>query len=80
MICRHCARSVRNIQARGLCYRCYGDRDIREMYPKSPVGPGQRFGAPAPREPTLAELDVMIAEQMKCLPDWWDRESDANKE
>ncbi len=30
--CRHCPRSVTCLN-RGLCWKCYGDRSIRDRYP-----------------------------------------------
>lgn len=27
-------------------------------------------------EPTMAELDAMVAEQMRNLPDWWNEPGD----
>jgi len=60
--------------------------EIRELYPKLGPGPGQRFGDKPKPEPTMAELDAMIAEQLKPenLPPWWhndfpkaDRQEDA---
>lgn len=64
--CRHC--KVRNgIKYKlGLCVGCYGTRRIRDLYVSFRV-----TERPEADEPTLEELDAIIAERMKDLPDWW---------
>ena len=62
--CQHC-RTVRLIRSRGLCWPCYETPEISRLYPPPSI------------EPTEEELDAMIAEQMKCRPAWWDRETRA---
>lgn len=37
---------------------------MREQYPS-------RNPRRSDREPTAAEVEAMVAEQLKCLPDWW---------
>lgn len=64
-VCRHCGRrKPMTGYRRGLCYLCFNDRSIRGQYP---TGSGRTHHG----EPTEAELDALIAEQMKCLPPWW---------
>lgn len=61
--CRHCGKATsRYNRRRGLCNRCYQIPSIRTQYTPD---------KPRPHEPTEAELDVMIAEQMANLPPWW---------
>ena len=68
--CRHCRSTKRTIQARRLCSRCYLMPEVRERYGKLKTLP------PPPRpEPTEAELDAMIAEQMANLPPWWNEDA-----
>jgi hypothetical protein len=67
-ICRHCGKKKVN-RPRGLCWACYYTPGVKELYPVT-----SKF---APRdEPTEAELEAMIAEQMRPenLPDWWEAE------
>lgn len=63
--CRHCQRRF-SCKPRGLCSTCFADMSIREQH--APL-------KERPREPTEAELETMIAEQMACLPAWWDKEA-----
>lgn len=72
MICRHCSKFKAN-RPRGLCWKCYYTPGVRDLFPSTSKFVGKK-------EPTQAELDATIAEQMKCLPEWWDKESDTNKE
>lgn len=58
MICQHCGRETKSRQG-NLCRGCYYRPDLRRKY----EGDGD--------EMTEAELDAMIAEQMKNLPSWW---------
>lgn len=68
--CLHCGR-VRRIQGRGLCWSCNRDRTIRNQYPL--LRPRNMADDYDGSEPTMEELDAIIAEQMKPenLPDWW---------
>lgn len=44
----------------------------------NPVVAQPRPGRPSHfREPTAEELEALIAEQMKCLPPWWESEVEA---
>jgi hypothetical protein len=54
-------------QVRGLCSRCYEQRDVRALYPD---------GRSAPRDHDVseAELEAVIADQMARLPAWWEKE------
>lgn len=63
--------------SKGLCYRCYGSHGkpgVRHLYPSLDPVSGVRSSLQY-REPTEAELDALIAEQMKCLPPWWEEET-----
>ena len=71
--CRHCPR--RACRPRGLCSVCYEVPAIRAMYARRP----SRRKCDGP-EPTGAELDALIAEQMKNLPAWWTDEARAFRE
>ena len=44
-----------NVHSHGMCRTCARAKKEAEIE----------------HEPTEAELDAMIAEQMKCLPSWW---------
>lgn len=71
-LCRHCnCRKVN--RPRGLCWHCYYTPGVRALYPST-----NKYAPHAARgitEPTEAELEAMIAEQMACLPDWWHKEA-----
>ena len=70
-LCLHCQKHAVN-RPRGLCWTCYKDKAICEQYP-----PLVRYaGKPAE---TMADVEAIIAEQMKNLPAWWD-ESKAHHE
>lgn len=85
-VCKHCDRHVKRLIGRGLCTSCYQNKDVRALYPAR-GGEGQRkvrFATEAPPQksrqpagPTEEELDALIAERMKNLPDWWDAETKA---
>lgn len=64
--CVHCKLYAQH--KRGMCMRCYLDRDIRALYP-----PTSKF-API-GEPTMAELEAQIAERSRPenLPKWWEK-------
>lgn len=53
--CAECELRPVRYPAKGLCRVCY-DRQRR---------------VPADHEPTEAELEATVAEQMRCLPGWW---------
>lgn len=61
--CPACGET-RVVKARGHCTRCY--QRLRLAGDRGP-----------PHEPTEAELNQMIAEQMKCLPSWWHHDAEA---
>lgn len=65
--CRHCRKQAGS-RGRGLCHHCWSNPDVREQYP--PANPHSLR-----REPTMEELERTIAEQMQCLPAWWEEES-----
>lgn len=66
-VCRHCER-VRVIHGRGLCQTCWRKPNIRNRYRARQSGGGRR-------QPTMAELDALIARQMEDLPEWWSKET-----
>jgi hypothetical protein len=61
---------------RGLCWVCYYTPGLKEGY-----GAGKTKPMGLDHEPTEAELDALIAEQMKPenLPGWWDAEEKRNR-
>lgn len=69
MLCPHCQRNTAARNRRGLCARCYSAPAVRSLYPA-------RVVRPFDHEPTMAELEALIAEQRKCLPPWWDQETE----
>jgi hypothetical protein len=78
LTCLHCARTMGRLYARGLCSKCYRVRTVRALYP--PRGEAGRAGAKGYEpEPTEAEVDALVAEQMANLPDWWSREEARNR-
>lgn len=82
MKCQHCPRLLSNRvgRGRGLCTRCYEDRAVRDLYPRRKSGPKDCDTPPVDDEPTEAELDALIAEQLKRLPVWWDEDCRAQRE
>jgi hypothetical protein len=69
--CIHCEKRKQKKHRRGLCERCYGDRDIRDQYqPLSKLGIGKRrfIGHPSHDDMTEAELDELIAAQRPTMP------------
>lgn len=75
-VCRHCNQG-RATRSRKLCYGCFQNTDIRELYPRSKRGGvGGTNGKPKNEEPTEEELEAIIAEQMKRLPKWWYRDAE----
>ena len=62
--CIHCKTRTAQPKNRGLCGACYKDKDVRALYPPSPlwIQGGNE---------TETELQVMIAEQKRHLPEWW---------
>ena len=69
MLCRHCQTNAAIRTKRGLCTRCYFTPAVRSLYPA-------RVVRPFAHEPTMDELEALIAEQRKCLPAWWDSETE----
>lgn len=70
--CRHCG-NVRSLRPRGLCVRCYFNPAVREKHQK-------RLAMNGPEPQTVEEVEQMIAEQMKCLPSWWDKSGQQDRE
>ena len=71
MMCRHCKRN--GVKPNGkrsgyLCFRCHEDPVIKAMY--KPAKVVTRANANAE---TMEDIERIIAEQMQCLPDDWDR-------
>jgi hypothetical protein len=67
--CVHCGKKNICLQGRGLCQPCHGKIDIRHQYLRSS---NNRAQLNSPRvDPSEEELNALIAEQMRCLPPWW---------
>ncbi len=64
--CAECGHYSPCLRPRKLCYHCYRKPEVLARHPLDPV-----YGK---REPTAAELEQIIAEQSRRLPEWWDRE------
>ncbi len=77
--CLHCGPTHRTLAARGLCWACSSRPGIRKLYPRFTY-PKVRAATPRSanygREPSEAELNRMIEEQMRPenRPLWWDDE------
>ena len=69
-ICLHC-KILKVCRPRGLCWSCYYKPGVRELYePTSIHGVYGTIGhKPHTGEPTMVELDAMIAEQLPTMPD-----------
>lgn len=72
MICRHCNRKKAS-RPRGLCWSCYYTPGVRERYPSQSVY--GKWADGGLHDPTEAELEAVIVEQMKHLPAWWNKEN-----
>jgi hypothetical protein len=44
-ICKHCGKKVNTIIGRRLCYKCYNNSDIKELYKPLPRGNGNANGS-----------------------------------
>lgn len=64
MLCRHCQRCQPH--RRGLCWSCYQRPEVRSQYQ-----PTSKYGIK--HEPSEAEVERTIAEQLANLPPWWGR-------
>ncbi len=64
--CLHC-QSAPGVAPRGLCFPCYRQPGVRDLYPTRVVRPDH--------EPTALEIENLVAEQLTRLPSWWDRAS-----
>lgn len=75
MTCDKCHRSVScngtTLDVRGgLCEACR--KEIRENDRRAAAGkPPVKRNLDAGRYATMQEIDAMVAEQMRCLPEWW---------
>jgi hypothetical protein len=70
--CTRCNRRTRNLSRAGNAYYC---PECRIEWRQKLVEGGRRAAkkrAAAP-EPTMAELDALIARQMRNLPRWWSK-------
>ncbi len=65
-VCSHCKKTL-VIHGRGLCQTCWRQPKIRNRYRPRQSGGGTR-------EPTMAELDALIAKQRETMPSWWNKE------
>lgn len=66
-LCRNCG-AKQSCRPRGLCHTCYYAPGVREKFPRHRNDPNA--------EPTEAELEAMIAEEMRNLPSWWDGQTE----
>ena len=64
--CRHCRRP--KVHKNGLCSSCYRKPEVRHLYSR------WRGGKQGGEEPTAEEVERIVAEQMKCLPPWFNKE------
>lgn len=86
--CVHCKWRAGN-HGRGLCGSCSSDPKVRKKYPPKKGGPSIdapmcvncharpqycRQLCTNCHEPTMAELEAIIAEQTLCLPKWWNND------
>lgn len=72
-LCRHCRRRKAN-RARGLCWTCDQTPAVRALYPVTSKYDPLRNKLERHVEPTAEEIDALVAEQMKNLPEWWEQE------
>ena len=71
--CVHCKyRQASQQDARGLCWTCRQDPEIRKLHPST-----SKFAAKS--EPTEEEFEAIIAEQRKCLPPWFFKQKKMRK-
>lgn len=73
MKCLHCESKNAKYGHRGLCYPCYMTPGVKEKYPRGWGTTNVPTGM-TNANPTMDELDALVAEQMQCLPDWWERD------
>lgn len=73
--CVHC-KTRKRTRPRGLCWTCWHDLTIRFRYAVGSANPATAKYAPrvpygrgkGEHEPTMAELEQMIAEQLPTMP------------
>lgn len=68
MTCRHCRRE-RGEYSRKLCSDCFHDPDILKLYPAK-IRTESYKTWPRGYEPTMEEVEAMIAEQLPTMPAW----------
>lgn len=76
-LCRHCSACVVS-RPRGLCWHCWHDPAVRYLYPAGSANPATARYVPkifgglgreaVDGEPTMEELEAMIAEQLPTMP------------
>lgn len=72
MQCLNCEKRDAVYGMKGLCRKCHAIPAVRAKYPKLPsTKPCNTTGT---AEPTMEQLDALIAEQMESLPEWWDKD------
>lgn len=69
IVCLHCGTRPAGKWVRGLCLACYRTPAVRALYPTRHRGRRPKGGWEP--EPTAAELEETIRQQLACLPDWW---------
>lgn len=71
ILCRHCEKFKAQPDRKGLCWSCSQVPAIRDHYAsESKFAPAR-----ARREETMEDVERIVAEQMQCLPAWWEGEA-----
>lgn len=70
--CRHCDTNAVN-RPRGLCWTCYYTPGVLDLYPST-----SKYCPKKHTEPSAEEVEATVAEQLKCLPEWWGRARSEN--
>ena len=66
--CGHCG--LNPVWSRRLCRHCHAVPEILALFPRLSHKDRKVIPDSNP-DPTAAQLEAIIAEQMKSLPDWW---------
>lgn len=76
--CGNCKKE-RMLCGRGLCSYCWHKPEVRVKFP-SRQGSRRKDDGRGEREPTMAEVEAVIAEQMRPenLPAWWPRKGEVD--
>ena len=74
MKCVHCRRNKQSNSGRGLCRGCWNNPAIRNRY-RTKITTSPKYA-----NETLEELEALIQEQYKTLPEWWELETRRQRE